>query len=78
MQQIPDRSTQFSNVQLELLRLYSRNVSEDELLAIKELLAEFFAERAVKGADDWWEANKLGAADVERLLTTKMRGRKSA
>ena len=33
--------TKLSNMQLELLKIYSMNLSDEELLEIKELLAHF-------------------------------------
>ncbi len=53
MQPIPETSPRFSNLQLEVLRLYSRNLPEEELLKVKDLLADFFAERAIAGANAW-------------------------
>ncbi|HET9503803.1 MAG TPA: hypothetical protein VFO93_09690 [Hymenobacter sp.] len=73
MQPIPETSPRFSNLQLELLRLYADNISEQDLLKVKNLLADFFAERAIAGADAWWDANNFTDADVERMLHTKMR-----
>lgn len=73
MQPIPETSPRFSNLQLELLRLYSRDVSDEELLDIKKLLADYFAQRAIKGANAWWDANNFTDADVDRMLNTKMR-----
>ena len=73
MQPIPETSPRFSNIQLELLKLYSRNLPDEELIKIKQLLADFFAERAMAGADAWWDANNWSEADVDRMLTTKMR-----
>jgi len=73
MQPIPETSPRFSNLQLELLRLYADNISEQDLLKVKDLLADFFAERAIAGADAWWDANNFTDADVERMLHTKMR-----
>ena len=76
MQPIPETSPRFSNIQLELLKLYSRNLPDEELIKIKQLLADFFAERAMAGADAWWDANNWSEADIERMLTTKMRSDK--
>lgn len=76
MQPIPETSPRFSNLRLELLRLYSRDISDEELLKVKELLADFFAQRAIAGADAWWDANNWTEADVQRMLTTKMRAGK--
>jgi hypothetical protein len=44
-----------SNIQLELLKLYANNVSEEDLLAIKRLLAKFFMQKAIQEADKVWD-----------------------
>ena len=43
-----------SNLQQELLKLYSYNIEEADLLHIKKYLAKYFAEKAIKEADDIW------------------------
>ena len=43
--------TKLSKLQLELLKLFGRNVSDNELLDIKRLIGKYFAEKAVDGAD---------------------------
>jgi hypothetical protein len=45
----------FSNIQLELLKLYATNISETDLLEIKRFLARFFMKKAVLEADKIWE-----------------------
>lgn len=40
-----------SNMQEELLRLYSTGVSDETLVEVKELLAKYFFEKAVAKAD---------------------------
>ena len=54
-----------SNLQLELLKLYAKGVSEEELLDIRRLLARYFMERAVAGATKVW--NEKGYS-TESLL----------
>ncbi len=44
-----------SNLQLELLKIYATNVSDEDLLAIKRMLAKFFMEKAIQRADKIWE-----------------------
>ena len=39
-----------SNLQEELLRLYSTGISDEALVEVKELLANFFFQRAIDGA----------------------------
>jgi hypothetical protein len=48
-----------SNLQKELLKLYANNVAEETLLEIKQILAEFFAEKATSAMDKFWEENNL-------------------
>lgn len=44
-----------SNLQIELLQLYSQNVSEEDLVAIKRILAKYFADNASDEMDRLWE-----------------------
>jgi hypothetical protein len=44
-----------SNIQLELLKLYSSDISEADLLHIKRYLAKYFAFKAIGEADHAWE-----------------------
>lgn len=45
----------FSNVQLELLRLYSTNIPDEVLLEMRDVLSRFFAERAANEMDKLWD-----------------------
>jgi hypothetical protein len=47
--------SQFTNLQWQLLQLYNRNVSEEKLLEIKQLLSNYFAEKAASAMDNLWE-----------------------
>jgi hypothetical protein len=58
-------SQPFSNVQLELLQLYSKNVSDEDLLLLRNIIANFFADRATQLADKVWEEKNL---DAKKLL----------
>jgi hypothetical protein len=62
-----------SNVQLELLKTFSHQLSEIEILELRKVLAQFFAQRAIQIANEVWEEKGWGDADVERMLDTKMR-----
>ena len=57
----PSIQQPFSNLQLELMSLYSRNVSDEELLLIREMLARFFADRATEKANKVWDEKGLDA-----------------
>ena len=47
--------SQFTNLQWQLLQLYNRNVSEDKLLEINQLISNYFAEKASSAMDSLWE-----------------------
>ena len=47
----------FSNLQLELLKVYSREVEEEDILAIRKILADYFAKKAIENADKVWDQN---------------------
>ena len=58
----------FSNIQLELLKLYSTNIKESELLEIKNYLAKYFAQKAVSQADAIWDAKGFDNSQMDRWL----------
>ena len=45
-----------TNLQVELLKTFSRNVPDEDLLAIRRLIADYFAQKAASIADEAWEA----------------------
>ena len=48
-------SQPLTNVQIELLKVFSYDLDNEELLDLKDVLAKFFAQRAIKAADEVWE-----------------------
>ncbi|MCB9273035.1 MAG: hypothetical protein H6564_03280 [Lewinellaceae bacterium] len=63
----------FSNMQLELLKLFSRDLSEEDLKAIKRLIVQYLAEKTTDLADKVWEEKGWTNEDMDRLLDTHMR-----
>ncbi len=53
------RSTPLSDLQLELLKLYSTEVTSEELLEVKRLLGRYFGQRAIQSADRVWDERGL-------------------
>lgn len=43
-----------SNLQLELLRLYSNEVSDESVCEIKTIFAKYFADKATDASDKVW------------------------
>ena len=62
-----------TNLQLELLKAFSYNLDNQELIAIKKLLADFFAQRSIQAANRVWDEEGWNEEKVNKLLETKLR-----
>ncbi len=60
-----------SNVQIELMKLYSTNLSGNELEELKSLLSRFYADKAISIADEVWDKRGLTDSDMEIWLSEK-------
>ena len=58
----------FTNMQVELLKLYSTNISEPELLELKDVLAKFYAKKSINYANQAWLEKKLTNKDMDNWL----------
>ncbi len=54
-----------SNVQLELMKLFATNLSNEDLEDLKDLLAKFYADKAIANANAVWD---LTDTDMEIWL----------
>ena len=63
----------FTNVQLELLKTFSHQLPENDLLDLKKILAVFFAEKLIIQADKHWVDKQWDNQFVDQLLQTKIR-----
>ena len=61
---MPIKNAGLSNMQLELLRLYGNNVSDEMLVEIKQVLAKYFADRATDAMDEVWDEQHLLPGDM--------------
>ena len=59
-----------TNLQVELLKLYARPIANEDLEAIKRLIARYFAEKAMDEADQIWQERNYNADDI---LNTHLR-----
>lgn len=64
--------TKFSNLQQELLKLYSKNVSDDDLIAIKDLLGKYFAQKTIASANKVWKEKHWGEKEEQQFLNEDM------
>lgn len=67
MTKLPEPS-RLSGLQLELLKIYSYNPTDSELLEIKELLAQYFSNKLVKNMGQWAEENNITNSDLDKWL----------
>jgi hypothetical protein len=56
-------------LQLELLKMFERDVTEKDLLEIKKILIQYFANRAMDLTDKVWEEKEWVENDEKNLLT---------
>jgi hypothetical protein len=61
-------TTPFSNLQLELLKLYAHDVSEPDLKNIKHIVGEYFAKQLVQTGDNAWQKNNWDNDTMESIL----------
>jgi hypothetical protein len=62
-------SSKISNIQYELLKLYSNNISEVDLVEIKKILAAYFAKKLDSAFDDFYDSNKLTPDNLQNWAT---------
>ena len=60
----------FSNIQLELLKLFADDIPEQDLKVIQRMIVRYFAEKASAEADEIWSEKGYSA---EELLKENMR-----
>lgn len=57
-----------NDLQKELLKIYSVDIDAQELGEIRDLLANYFANRAIQEADQAWEDKSYDNNSIKRLL----------
>ena len=66
-------SQKMSNLQLELLKLYANQVSDDDLRAIHLIMSNYFANKAIEEANRVWDAQNWNDQKVNELLNSHLR-----
>jgi hypothetical protein len=62
-----------TNVQLELLKTFSHQLSDKDILELKKNLALFFAKKLIFQADKTWSKKGFDDTTIDQLLVTKLR-----
>lgn len=60
-----------SNAQVELMKLFGTNLSNSDLKDLKNLLSRFFADKAIKAADQIWDEKGLTNENMDQWLNEK-------
>jgi hypothetical protein len=71
--QIVSQPGNFSNLQLELLKTFTHNLNEMDLIDLRKRLSQFFSDRLINQADKTWDNKEWSDNYVEELLNTKLR-----
>lgn len=59
--------------QLEILKLFTRELEEADLIAIKRLIVRYLANKVTKLTDEVWEQNNWTNDDMEAILNSHHR-----
>ena len=60
--------SKLSNIQQEILKLYSTELSEIDIYELKSQLAHYYARKAISQADKIWEEKGYTAKDMDSWL----------
>lgn len=62
-----------TNLQLELMKLFSVDLSEKQILDLKNVLVKFFSEQATKEMDSLWNKNKWNNKTMKKWANEHLR-----
>ena len=68
MQTTASAAPPLTNMQLELLKMYSFQLSNDDLIEVRRMLAKFFYKKMVESANQDWEAKGYSTEIVDEWL----------
>jgi len=69
--EIQDPSYKLSNLQLELLKIFSSDLPESQLIEIKDLLSRYFAEKATNEMGKLWDERGWNNNTMKEWLTER-------
>lgn len=68
-----EAAKKLSNLQLELLKVFSFDISDEQVKEIKALLVAYFAEKVTSEMDALFEENDWGEEKIEEWSKEHMR-----
>lgn len=60
-----------TNLQLELMKLFSLNLSDEELYDVRQILSNYFADKASNEMDRLWDENNWSDETMDNWLEGK-------
>jgi len=60
-----------SNVQIELMKLFRTNLSDEELIELKDLIVKFYADKVISQTSAIWDERGLTNEDMDKWLNQK-------
>ncbi|MFT6319841.1 MAG: hypothetical protein ACJAT4_000758 [Granulosicoccus sp.] len=64
---------ELSNLQLEMLKTFSYDLSESQILEIRNLLAQYFAKKATDEMDKLWDESKWSNETMDKWSNEDLR-----
>ena len=58
----------FTNLQMEMIQLFSKEIPEPQLLEIRTMIAKYLLEKARDAADAAWDRKGYTQTTIEQLL----------
>lgn len=66
-------SQKLTNLQLELVKLFSYKIAENQVLEIKQLLSNYFADKATEEMDRLWDENNWSEETIKEWSNEHLR-----
>jgi hypothetical protein len=60
-----------NNVQMELMKLFSTGMSDNDLSDLKKILVKFYSDKAVSQANEIWDQKGFSDEDMDKWLNQK-------
>ena len=70
---VMETTGKLSNLQLELLMLFRHELADKQLVVIKNILAQYFADSATAEMDKLWEENNWSNETMESWANERLR-----
>jgi hypothetical protein len=67
------KAEKLTNLQLEMLKVFSYDLNESQLNEIKRLIAGYFADNATKEMDSLWDNNNWSNQTMEKWSKEHLR-----